>query len=927
MLAGLVALPVLVMLILSKWGVLIAVLLAALAALAMWVWRRGFLFIEVVAFLIHFDGVGAGQIRMGRIVSAVVFLVIAYKLLIERWRPPAVPTRHWLPLVLLILWATVSGAWVDKISGWFFAMGLMSVAMAIYVVSALLVDSHEKVMRYLRAFWVGGLFGSGAGVLALFLGTRSVGFGGDPNYFGLLQAAMIPLTVHYRRNETDPLKRHLYTLSLLFVLAGAAGAGSRSGLIGAAVAIVGTMVTRPGISAGRRARTAVAAVALAGVAFVVGFVANPNNLQRGFSDRGAGRLDFWTATVGLIAERPVLGHGFGQLQWKILPSLTTSPGVQELADPREKVSSHNTFLDTMGDLGVIGLAIYVSIFVVTFVGFLRPRWRRTKQISTTLFVMTLPIMTSAMFLPLLNNKLAWSMIGLSSALQVPSRATRWRGFVRDGVTPPPGTSAVAPTFAVDRVGIGPVPAVPERIVPQGDGPASDIDGAEEHRWTSVTLARWDVKVSRRFRFTLWAGALAGLVLFVAVGSVLPTRWIAAGDVLLMDMAATEGNDRVVIDATQNQMLDSIATSGAYARTLIDMAGLDMGIEQVRDRVVVTRKQFGSYMEVSFIDSDREVVERVRPHLIRALDEVIASTRRASARQLADELRPVFPGEQRYDTSPLYLHVSDHVSIEADRQSRAWLALIGTLTGFLTAGVFVLIQQRRPRVNNDDDIPSALGLAVWSHLGRPGRRYGATPEQYAQVATMASELFDREREPSRIVVTTPRPDPGSGRLAAGLAAAIAAEGRRVVLVDAQFDSSRLTARLSWPWRSGLLQVLEGASPSSLLVRVHRWRLPASVRRTLGGARGRLRFLPMGQRRRGRPPVIRPEALEELGPDVVLVVLAPSLCTDAPVATLLSWADAVVLSLVEGRTVTFDAEDAAAPIRTFVGGASGVVMLDV
>ena len=75
------------------------------------------------------------------------------------------------------------------------------------------------------------------------------------------------------------------------------------------------------------------------------------------------------------------------------------------------------------------------------------------------------------------------------------------------------------------------------------------------------------------------------------------------------------------------------------------------------------------------------------------------------------------------------------------------------------------------------------------------------------------------------------------------------------------------------------------------------------------------------------MIRPEALEELGPDVVLVVLAPSLFTDAPVATLLSWADAVVLSLVEGRTVTFDAEDAAAPIRTFVGGASGVVMLDV
>ncbi|MCC6185031.1 MAG: hypothetical protein IT194_10270, partial [Microthrixaceae bacterium] len=71
----------------------------------------------------------------------------------------------------------------------------------------------------------------------------------------------------------------------------------------------------------------------------------------------------------------------------------------------------------------------------------------------------------------------------------------------------------------------------------------------------------------------------------------------------------------------------------------------------------------------------------------------------------------------------------------------------------------------------------------------------------------------------------------------------------------------------------------------------------------------------------------EVLERFGPDVALVVLAPSLTSRAPVGAVLAWADAVVLTLVEGRTVTFDAEDAASPIRSFVGGPSGVVMMDV
>ncbi len=913
-LLGILSLPILVLLVVSKWGVLIAVLLAALIGLGLWTMKRGFLFIEIVAFLIHFDGVGVGPIRLGRITAVVAFGVVAYKLVVERWRPPAIPTRHWLPIMLLVLYGVLSGVWIEYIGAWFFAFALLGLALAYYAVSALLVDSHEKVMRYLRAFWVGGLFGSMAGVLGLVLGTRSVGFGGDPNYFGMIQATMIPLTVYYRRNARTPREKSWYTLALILVLAGAAGAGSRSGLIGGSIAIVGTLITRPRLSATRRAKVAVGAVLLAGTAFLIGFVANPNNLSRGFADRGAGRLDMWTATIPLIKDRPLLGHGFGQLGRKVLPSLTTSPGVEELMDQRADVSSHNTILDILGDLGIVGLCIWGSIFGVTILGFLRPRWRQTKEISTTMFVMMLPIASSSMFLPMINQKIAVSLVGMASALQVPSWGARWRGFSGimgsgrslDVVGPPAGGMAAG------------VPARTSAADPRTERP--------DLKWEPVVLARWDVKISRRFRYLIAAGAFAGLLTFSLVASFLPTTWSASADVILIDMSATQGNNRVAINSTANQVMDTIATSGAYAQTLKQLSGVDLTVPEVRDRVITTRTGFGAAMTIAFSDTDRRLVEQVQPHVLPAFDRTLQSSREASVAVLEDELRPIYPGEQRFDTSQLYLPLDGEASLGSDQTSRVWVGMIGALFGALSALAWILFQQHRPRVNNDDDLTEAIGLGVWSHVGRPGRRYGASPAQYAQVGTMATEMAAGESPPRRVVITTPTPDRAAGTLATGVAAAIAAEGRRVVLVDAQTDAPGLTRRLSWPWRSGFVDVMAGAPIDALLRRVDRWRLSSSARRTLGRHGDQMRLLPVGRRPRD-VTVIRPEVIDRFGPDVAVVIMAPSLCSGVAVGALLAWADVTVLALVEGRTVTFDAEDAAAPIRTFATAPSGVVMLDV
>lgn len=922
--AAALTVPALVAAVFTKWGVLVAVALAVVVALAAWVRQAGFSFIQIIAFLIHFDGLGAGPIRTGRVMAGIAALLILYKLLVEKWRPPAIPARHWVPVWALLVWATFSGVWSASSSGWLFGMGVLGLGVVYFAVTGMLVDSHDKIREFLRAYWVGGLFGSAAGILALFLGTRSVGFGSDPNYFGLLQASMIPLTVHYRREATTRAAKHAYTFALLFAFAGLAGGGSRSGLIGASLAIVGTMVTRPGLQLVQRAGVGLGSIFVAGITFLVGFVANPHNLQRGFSDRGSGRLDLWTTSIELVKEQPLVGYGLGQLRFIIPPYLLVTPGSQRLGESRGEVSAHNTWLDIAGDLGLIGVGIFATVFVVAMVGFFRPRWLQARELSTTLFVMMLPVLSGSLFLPLLNNKLGWALLGLSAALQTPSWGARWSGL--------PGTvdpSTVPVSVAASRAGTaraGPVDVRPDGPPEEAAAPADGAPGA----WESVRLALWDLRVSRRSRAMILAGALIGAILMSTAASTLPTKYRASAGLFTPRLDAPENAEHVSVHRTRLQGILTMAVSGAYAAELKRLSGVELSVPEVRKRLMATRpgKKMGAYIEIEYSDTDRDNTLAVMPHLVTALDNVYRSTVELSEEVVANEVRQVVPGEQRYYTGPHYLRAPpDPVFAETPPPS-GWMTFVGMCTGALAATGVALSRQRRPRVNGDDDFPRVTGASVWAHVGRHGRRYGASPGQYARVVAAARDHLPPDREPRRLVVASARPDRAVPGLAMGVAAALVAEGRRVVLVDAQMERPSLTARLGGLTAAGLAEVAAGErSLGEVLRRPPRWRFAPAPRRTMRRGEGELRFVPAGRRHRGRQVAVPLDALDLLDDDVYVVLLAPPSSGEVPLAPVLGWGDAVVLALVEGRTVTFDAEDAASRVRNFASAPYGIVLLDV
>lgn len=920
---------ILVLAVMTKWAVLAVTILAALIGLGLWTKRRGFSAIEIVAFLIHFDGLEFSIISVGRISAAVLTVVIIRKLVVDRWRPPAVQFRNWAPVWLLLCWVTVSGLWSVRVGGWIKAFLMLYLAFVFFCVTSMLVESHKDIQRFLRAFWVGGLFGSGAGILALFLGTRSEGLIGDPNFFGLVEAAMIPLTVYYLRHATERRERWFYMITLAVVLAGAAGAGSRSGLIGASIAIVATMVSKPGVSMGKRARIAGVALLITPVAFAIGFVMNPANLQRGFADRGAGRLDFWNATTDMIAERPILGQGFGQISYKIPQRLLITPGVQLLDERREAVSSHNTWLDMTGDLGVVGVSLFLLCFIVAGWSLLRPRWPYLSDLSTTVFVMMLPVLSSSMFLGLLNNKLAWSIMGLAAALSIPSDDARWpkvTGDEQEPLTPPGDQDADQPLYLSPGSSNGHstalVPYEPEhgRVHLPVRHQELLANPLFVDQMPEVGLAKWDVRITRSALRTVLAVALVAMIAMFTISSSFPATFSVSSGFMVPELKVSSPREVFGLPTERSQQALVLVKSEAFAANLADLSGIDRSVQQVLDGITVEKPRMGGLVTITFTDHDKRVVEQAAPYLLAALNKIYTDARNFGMAGVDDQARPVNPGERNVYTGPPLVAAFSEPVIEGAKPKVMWMTLVAGATGaIITLGLF-LSRCRRPRVTSHDDMLRRTSTPVWTHVSNYRRQpLEATVAQMQQVAVTLAEASGRGEALRRILVTPPERSRASRSLTVGLAAALVARGERVVVVDADVERPWLALRLDPAAR------MPKADEPLDLRKVQERMLPRGARRLLAGRADDLRLLHGSQIFDAGARALSAQRLGEFDEGITVLVLAPPAGSDVGVLELAQWAEIMVVPMRDGLTTTEAAQMVTARDRLLGRARSGIVMV--
>lgn len=205
-------------------------------------------------------------------------------------------------------------------------------------------------------------------------GPRFQGLLENPNSVGLLASAGIPLLIAAGlATQSSLFQRRLW-------LTGAAVLGvqlllsvSRSGLAGAIAAVLVLFVI---LTRGRATLRAMAMVVLASVITVLllaGVAARvAEALRLGTAARAGGRVEVLPQARELIAQRPLLGHGYGS-ERGLFESLGDIPGFTGSY-------AGNVFVDLMLEMGVLGLLTFGIACAVPLVHF-STFWRMRRAVQ------------------------------------------------------------------------------------------------------------------------------------------------------------------------------------------------------------------------------------------------------------------------------------------------------------------------------------------------------------------------------------------------------------------------------------------------------------------------------------------------------------------------------------------------------------------
>lgn len=217
--------------------------------------------------------------------------------------------------------------------------------------------------RMLRAIRLLVLAAAAASVYALvgFLDgqlTRAAGPINDPNDFGFLLVAVIPLAAFLFAEERN--RRALWGFALAALLAATLGTLSRGTLVGLGGLVVWALLTR---------RLSVVALLGAGAILatilLVGFVffgtvlsARISGREKITSSSAAARTLFWKAAVGMTADHPLLGVGPERYDAERERYLRSSPvplehRISDQSQARDLVRTvHNSYLELAAENGI-----------------------------------------------------------------------------------------------------------------------------------------------------------------------------------------------------------------------------------------------------------------------------------------------------------------------------------------------------------------------------------------------------------------------------------------------------------------------------------------------------------------------------------------------------------------------------------------------
>jgi O-antigen ligase len=355
-------------------GILIALIPVGVALLARPDWLPSALLVTVFA-----EAYSIGGVSISRVAGPLALGLLVLQL---RRESPARLAGLDRPLaactVLYSLWAIASSLWtVDfdtTLQGQGTPFAVLSLTLsAIYLVAiAALVRTERQLLAVVVTVWALSAV-MGAVAIGEYLGgqARAVGVSGDANFFASLQIVAIPLGAVLASHVRTPLQRAVVLVGVGLAVGSVFVSLSRGGIL-ALAALTLMLAFQPARSFFRtkaRKRLFLAALAIgAGVLLAASYSALSARTSSLFTtaDGGSGRQNLWLAARTGVQQHPVLGLGFGAFPSRSNDLMRMTPGVDfsayRLRPGGQPV--HNAYLESLVELGPLGLALFVAMLVL-----------------------------------------------------------------------------------------------------------------------------------------------------------------------------------------------------------------------------------------------------------------------------------------------------------------------------------------------------------------------------------------------------------------------------------------------------------------------------------------------------------------------------------------------------------------------------------
>ena len=429
----------------------LAVVLTALVALPLLLLTRISLIFGLLVGSVFIEAVAIGGVAVTRLIAPLALVVVVCALLIGR--ASLAGDRLWIWVGAYAAWAVASGFWTLDPSGTVFLIASLAIGVTYAFAFATLIDAERDLHTVLGFLTVGAVATGIYSIMTYLLGglERSGGGAGDPNLFAAFQLVALPLVLVAGTEARQRWQRLLYYASSLIIAASVLTSLSRGGVITFAALLLVVLVvpSRHSIFRSRAHKGVVVFAILAASAGAVKLTEDRllPRIDEVFTTSGrtgSGRLNEWGGAWTAFKERPLLGLGFGAFPAESTALMLRTQGV-DLANYELRpygVRAHNTYLESVAELGVVGLALFIGLLISCG----RSLWRAARmaaqannqplrRIANALLVALLAWSISAVFLSVQTSRSLWMLVGLSIAVVKLTRSLGAEG----APSPPPST--------------------------------------------------------------------------------------------------------------------------------------------------------------------------------------------------------------------------------------------------------------------------------------------------------------------------------------------------------------------------------------------------------------------------------------------------------------------------------------------------------